>query len=237
MTLFNPPTTVSPVLVAQYELYRRRFSRREVVKSPASLAMAGNADLLWGFHIRCAVVGSRRASAEGLARAGSVAKACAAAGHVVVSGLAAGIDGAAHRAALTESGATIAVIPTTLEAAPVPSAHAAMQAEIAERGLVVSQFTTPPQPMAKGFIARNTTIALVSCVVFVPEAGERSGSRHVVREALGFGRDVFIHEAVRESLRGVRWLEQAIEAGAETYADADVAEIVATLEGASPMLP
>ena len=237
MDLFDSAGEAGSPSGGPYQTYRRQLSRREYAASPPTLALAGDADLLWGNHIRCAVVGSRRAGAEGLARAEAVATACAAAGHVVVSGLAVGVDAVAHRAALRCGGPTVAVIPTSLGAGAWPREHAALQAEITARGLVVSQFETPPRPMAKGLIERNTTIALVSCVVFVPEAGERSGSRHVVREALGLGREVYFHEAVRERLRGVRWLELAIEAGAEVYGDADLAKVVGVLEGASPMNP
>ena len=235
MYLFSSLGKEDPRAGGAYQAYRLRLSRREYARSPPSLSLLGDADLLWGNRIRCAVVGSRRASAEGLARAEAVAAACAAAGHVVVSGLAVGVDGAAHRAALANGGPTVAVIPTSLEAEAWPREHAGLQAEIAARGLVVSQFESPPRPMAKGLVERNTTIALVSCAAFVPEAGERSGARHVVREALWLGRGVYFHEAVRERLRGVRWLELAIAAGAEVYGDADLAEVVDAVEGESPM--
>lgn len=139
-----------------------------------------------------AIVGSRRASAQGVQDAFWFATEAARAGLVIVSGLAVGIDAAAHRGALSmPEGATIAVLAHGLDQI-YPPRHQALSLEILSRGgLLLSEYPdgTPAQPFQ--FIHRNRIIAGLSRAVCVMEAGHGSGSLITAFNALELGRDVF----------------------------------------------
>jgi DNA processing protein len=136
-----------------------------------------------------AMVGSRAASPYGLAVAERLAGDLAARGIVVVSGLARGVDSAAHRGALAGGGSTIAVLGSGADVM-YPPEHAALARDIAATGLVVSELVpgTPPLPLF--FPLRNRIISGLSRAVVVIEAGEKSGSLITARSALDQGRDV-----------------------------------------------
>jgi DNA processing protein len=136
-----------------------------------------------------AIVGSRAASPYGLSVAAQLAGDLAACGLVIVSGMARGIDSAAHRGALTEAGVTVAVLGSGVDVV-YPPEHAALAREIEKDGAVVSELVpgTPPLPMF--FPRRNRIISGLSRAVVVIEAGDRSGSLITARCALEQGRDV-----------------------------------------------
>jgi DNA processing protein len=137
-----------------------------------------------------AVVGSRAASPQGLALAQSLARELAGWGVSVVSGLARGVDSAAHRGALEAGGRTLAVLGSALDRL-YPRENERLAASIAERGgAVVSEFRlgTPPSP--GHFPRRNRVIAGWSRAVVVVEAAQRSGALVTAREALDAGREV-----------------------------------------------
>lgn len=140
---------------------------------------------------RIAVVGSRRASAQGLRDAHWFAQTAAASGLVVVSGLAVGIDASAHEGALAAPhGKTIAVLAHGLDGV-YPSRNRQLAARILDAdGLLISEYpdTTPARPFQ--FVHRNRIIAALSEVVCVIEAGEKSGSLITALEALELGKDV-----------------------------------------------
>lgn len=134
-----------------------------------------------------AIVGSRAASAYGLARATELAGDLAAAGLVVVSGLARGIDTAAHRAALAAGAVTMAVLPGGLD--PVtPPANAALADEIARGGALVSEWPDGTNVRPGRFLERNRLIAALAAVVVVVEAAERSGALSTAYAALRLAR-------------------------------------------------
>ncbi len=135
----------------------------------------------------CAMVGARNASAIGLRFAGDLARQLGEAGIIVSSGLARGIDGAAHAATL-ESG-TIAVVAGGL-ASIYPPEHAELHAAIAREGLIVSEMPPDYTPQARDFPRRNRLISGLSLGVVVIEAAERSGSLITARYALEQGREV-----------------------------------------------
>lgn len=139
---------------------------------------------------RVAVVGSRRSTASGRRIAERMGRDLSRAGVAVVSGLALGIDGAAHRGALEGSGGTVAVLGSGPDR-PQPTAHRALYGRILERGLVVSEF--PPGEAARPyhFPRRNRVLAGLASAVVVIEAGERSGALITVDHALDLGIDVF----------------------------------------------
>lgn len=138
-----------------------------------------------------AVIGSRRASSEGLQDAAAIARHLAAEGWTVVSGLALGIDAAAHRAALDVDGRTIAVIGTGLSHA-YPPQHAELQALIATRCAVVSQFWPESRPSRQSFPLRNAVMSGLARASVIVEASPRSGARVQARLALAHGRPVFL---------------------------------------------
>jgi len=142
-----------------------------------------------------AIIGSRRAGAAGLAAATRIAETLARAGYVVVSGLAAGIDTAAHEAALHAGGRTVAVIGTGLRHA-YPPQNAALQRRIAGEGAVVSQFWPDAPATRKTFPLRNAVMSGLALGTVVVEASFRSGARVQARLALAHGRPVFLWRPV-----------------------------------------
>jgi DNA processing protein len=136
-----------------------------------------------------AIVGTRRATPYGDRVTESLAGALATAGICIVSGLARGIDGAAHRAALARGGATAAVLGTGVDIA-YPVGHRALHRTIAERGVVVSEFPCGTRPEPGSFPRRNRIIAALAQLTIVVEAGERSGASITANHATDLGRDV-----------------------------------------------
>jgi DNA processing protein len=136
-----------------------------------------------------AIVGARAASPYALDIAGSLAFGLARCGLVVVSGMARGVDGAAHRGALEACGSTIAVLGSGVDV-PYPVEHAELLSRIAEAGTVVSELPPGTPPLAHHFPLRNRIISGLSRAVVVVEAGDKSGSLITARCALEQGRDV-----------------------------------------------
>jgi DNA processing protein len=136
-----------------------------------------------------AIVGSRAGSPYALAVAERLAADLAARGLVVVSGLARGVDSAAHRGTLAAAGATIAVLGSGVDVV-YPSEHKSLADEIVERGALVSELAPGTRPLAHFFPMRNRIISGLSRAVVVIEAGEQSGSLITARCALEQGRDV-----------------------------------------------
>jgi len=155
--------------------------------APPLLAVVGDAACLHARQV--AVVGARNASALGRRMAGELAEALAAEGIVVTSGLARGIDGAAHEGAL-RTGQSIGVVPGGIDVA-YPMEHAALQSALAEGGAVVAEAPIGTAPIARHFPRRNRIIAGLSLGVVVVEAAFRSGTLMTARLALEAGREVF----------------------------------------------
>jgi DNA processing protein len=137
-----------------------------------------------------AVVGARACSAYGRSVARSLGRELATAGLVVVSGMARGIDGEAHRGALESGRETVAVLGCGVDR-DYPAAHAELARRICEHGLVVSEYEPGVEPAPWRFPARNRIIAGLSEAVVVVEARERSGALITADFALEEGRDVF----------------------------------------------
>jgi DNA processing protein len=136
-----------------------------------------------------ALIGSRRPSAYGLRMARVLATDLARSGITIVSGLARGIDAAAHEAALAVEGRTIAVLGSGL-LDPYPPEHLEMLGRIAASGAVLSEFPLRAPPARPNFPRRNRLIAALGLAVVVVEAGERSGALGTTRHALDLGRTV-----------------------------------------------
>jgi DNA processing protein len=165
--------------------YPRRLA--EIADPPPLLTVHGRVELLAAPGV--ALVGARNASANGRLLAGRLAGELAAAGLVVISGLARGIDTAAHEGALAADGATIAVTAAGIDVAYPPD-NAALMAEIAARGLVVTERPFGAEPQARHFPRRNRLIAGLSLGVVVVEAALGSGSLITTRLAAEQGREV-----------------------------------------------
>jgi len=142
-----------------------------------------------------AVIGSRRASPEGLGRATAISRQLVTEGYTVASGLAAGIDSAAHLAALDSGGRTIAVLGTGLLKC-YPPQNAALQARIAGECTVISQFWPEAPPTRKSFPLRNAVMSGISLATVVVEASPTSGARTQARLALAHGRPVLLADSL-----------------------------------------
>lgn len=161
--------------------------------APVLLHVAGGLDqldALCGTGVPVvAVVGSRRPSPEGAEIARALGRGLARAGVTVVSGMALGVDAAAHAGALEADGRTVAVLASGADVAYPPS-KAALHREIARMGCVVSEMPPGTRPMRWGFPARNRTIAGLASLTVVVEAAQRSGSLITADFAQALGRDV-----------------------------------------------
>jgi DNA processing protein len=176
----------------------RRVRRRDPVfpallgaihDPPPALFVRGSGDVELLSRPAVAVVGARACSAYGRSVARSLARDLAAAGLVVVSGMARGIDGEAHRGALDAGGITVAVLGCGIDR-DYPAAHAELARRIAERGLLVSEYEAGIEPAPWRFPARNRIIAGLCGATVVVEARERSGALITADFALEEGRDV-----------------------------------------------
>ncbi len=136
-----------------------------------------------------AMVGSRRATPYGLEVAETLAADLAARGVTIVSGLARGIDSAAHRGALRVGGRTVAVLGSGVDVV-YPPENRRLASEIVERGALISQFAPGAAPLPQNFPTRNRVIAGMSLAVVVVEAAERSGSLITARLGAELGREV-----------------------------------------------
>jgi DNA processing protein len=165
---------------------------------------------------RVSIVGSRKASAQGLAAAESISSTLAAMDVVVVSGLAEGIDTAAHKGAMLSDGRTIAVLGTPLNKV-YPKQNLELQNRIMQNHLALSQFPEGHSTTPKDFVLRNRTMALISDATIIVEAGEKSGSLHQGWEALRLGRSLFLWGTVMDV--GLSWPEKMLEYGAMILSD------------------
>ena len=194
----------------------------QIPQPPAALFVAGDPALL--LRAQIAVVGARSASAQGLANAREFARMFARAGLVVTSGMADGIDGAAHAGALDADAATIAVIGTGADLI-YPRKHRELAARIAVHGAIVSEYPLGTPARAEHFPQRNRLIAGLSLGTLVIEAGLQSGSLITARLAGEMGREVFAlpgsihnplargcHRLIRDGARLTETAQEVIEA-------------------------
>lgn len=183
---YTPPIDVQRIGTADF------FDPKFHEKVPV-LFGAGNRSLLSLPSV--AIVGSRKTSAEGRKRAHQLARDLFRRDIVVMSGLAEGIDEAAHVAALELGGRTIAVIGTPLERA-YPASHAELQERIYREHLLLSPFEPGTPTYPGSFPVRNRVMARLALATVVIEAGDTSGSLHQVIESVKVGRPVFIARSI-----------------------------------------
>ena len=161
---------------------------RRAGSPPLALFVDGDPVRLW--HPAVAVVGSRGPTAGGCDNARDFARALARAGFAVTSGLAAGVDRAAHEATLAADGLTVAVLGTGPDV-PYPQSHAGLMAAIARTGAVVSEHPPGTSARREHFPSRNRILAGLTLGTLVIEAATRSGALITARLAADAGRDVF----------------------------------------------
>ena len=164
---------------------------RELHDPPPGLFLRGHGEVEL-LHRRAvvAIVGARACSSYGSQVARILARELASAGVVVVSGLARGVDGEAHRGALEAVGVTVAVLGCGVDR-DYPAAHTQLANRVCERGLVVSEYAPGVEPAPWRFPARNRVIAGLCAATVVVEARERSGALMTADFALEAGREVF----------------------------------------------
>lgn len=178
--------TPSDVLGSLSEIEQRHAPRELYLRGDGALLEQGP---------RVSVIGARAASEDGLRRARSLARALVEHDIVVVSGLAAGIDTAAHIGAMDTGGRTIAVLGTPIDQV-YPRQNADLQQRIAEHHLLVSQFALGTAVSPQNFPTRNRTMALLTHATIIVEAAEKSGTVGQGWEALRLGRRLFLLESV-----------------------------------------
>ncbi len=205
---------------------------KEIAGAPPVLFVHGNPAILEQPQI--AIVGSRNATRPSLDTAQSFARSLAKGGFAVTSGLALGVDAAAHQGALDVQGTTIAVVGTGLNQV-YPARHRALAQEIIEQGgALVSELTLDSAPHASHFPRRNRIISGLSLGVLVVEASPSSGSLITARLAAEQGREVY---AIPGSIHapGARGCHQLIRDGATLIET--VGDILESLQGWQPTAP
>jgi len=165
---------------------------------------------------RVAIVGSREATPQGIEDADLITRILVDKGVTIVSGLAKGIDAAAHKAAIRAGGQTIAVLGTPLDKV-YPRQNAELQDEIIRHYLAVSQFQEGSIVTRSNFVIRNRTMALIADASVIVQAGEGSGSLSQGWEALRLGRPLFIWKPIFES--SLRWPNEMVKFGAIKLSD------------------
>jgi DNA processing protein len=199
------------------------LSEFERKNAPPTLYLAGDPELL-KIGRRISVVGSRKASNEGIARARSLTEALVRHEYVVVAGLAEGIDTVAHETAIASGGHTIAVLGSPLDVA-YPAKNAGLLETIKKKHLAISQFPAGYPTKGTNFPRRNRTMALISDATVIVEAGEKSGTRSQGWEALRLGRLVFLMQNVAEN-ENLSWPREMIKYGAQVLTRDSLPEIL-----------
>jgi len=161
---------------------------REIIDPPLALHFRGDVSLLG--RPALAIVGSRRASPYALNAAAHLTRQLVSSGLTIVSGMARGVDAAAHRTALDSAGSTIAVLGTGIDVV-YPRSNAGLFRAITERGLALSEFPPGTPPMPENFPMRNRVISGLCLGTLIVEATRRSGSLITARMAAEQGREVF----------------------------------------------
>ena len=219
---------------------------RQIPDPPPVLFIQG--DITGLLMPQIAIVGSRRCTAAGLRNAGQFAETLGAAGLTITSGLALGIDGAAHEGALRANARTVAVMATGIDLV-YPARHQRLASQIIdEGGVLITEFLPGTKPLPGNFPRRNRIVTGLSAGLLVIEAGERSGSLISARLAADQGREVFAlpgsiqspvsagcHQLIRQGATLVTEPSQIVEQLASMLGfDAEMLDSSATVRAASP---
>jgi DNA processing protein len=207
------------VIVEPDEAYPARL--KEIPDPPGVLFVRGN--ILPADGLAVAIVGTRHATHYGLAQAERLAAGLARAGYTIISGLARGIDAAAHRGALQAGGRTLAILGSGVLNI-YPPEHVGLADEITERGAVISENPPVSPPLSGAFPQRNRIVTGLSLGVVVVEAADRSGALISARHAMEQGREVFAvpgrvdsrtsrgcHRLIRDGAKLVETVDDVLE--------------------------
>jgi DNA processing protein len=211
-----PKIPTPPVMTYSAEELLGPLNEVERRNAPGLLDVVGLSELLHT-RMRVSIVGSRKASDEGLRRSTRLARILAQKEITVVSGLAEGIDTAAHTGAIQAGGATVAVLGTPVNEV-FPAANLALQKLICEKHCATSQFPIGSRVWPENFVKRNRTMALISHASVIVEAGDSSGSLSQGWEALRLGRSLFFMKSVLDR-SGLKWPEKMQHYGAVILAE------------------
>lgn len=203
------------ILLWTDEAYPERLS--QLADPPPVLFARGRLELLSRSAVT--IVGSRRSTAYGRRSAEALATQMALRGITVVSGLALGIDGAAHRGALQAGGDTIAVLGSGVDVIQ-PTSHRGLGECIASEGLLLSEFLPGEPARAHHFPRRNRILAALGGAVVVVEAAEKSGALITVEHALDLGRDVYAVPGALDAAQS-RGCNMLIRQGAQVITSAE----------------
>ena len=210
----------------------------EIPDPPPLLYCKGRLSLL--NNISIAVVGSRNASPQGEKNAEDFSQALSHQGYCIISGMALGIDGAAHRGALKGAGSTIAVVGTGMDII-YPAKHRELAHQIAEHGLLISEFPLGTPSLAQNFPRRNRIISGLALGCLVVEANLQSGSLITARLAAEQGREVFAipgsihsplskgcHRLIKQGAKLVDNIQDIVDelGGATLASSGDITEVV-----------
>jgi DNA processing protein len=204
----------------------RPLSKAEQKHAPKELFVAGDEDLLRSGPA-VSIVGSREATPAGLARADKLACLLVQSGVIVMSGLAAGIDTAAHRGAIRASGRTIAVLGTPLDQY-FPAENRTLQHQIMRDHLAVTQFASGTKVGRHTFPMRNKTMALLSDATVIIEAKDGSGSLHQGWEAIRLGRPLFLAKSLFDDA-SLEFPAEFARYGAEVLTDETLPDLLELL--------
>jgi DNA processing protein len=210
----TPPP--APLELTPEALLDRPLNEVEQKNAPARFFAAGDLRLVRG-GTRVAIIGTRKASPEGLRRARKLAAALAKEGVIVVSGLADGIDTAAHEAAMAAGGKTVAVLGTPLDRV-YPRKNLQLQRRIVAEHLALSPFPSGSRTLPWNFPYRNRVMALISDATVIMEAGESSGALSQGWEAIRLGRLLFIPKSVAGAAH-LTWPRKLLRYGAQVLTD------------------
>ena len=200
--------------------------------APRQLWVAGDPSIFVAGRIT-SVVGSCQPSPAGVRRTRRLVSELVKRDIAVLSGLALGVDTAAHTTAIRLGGRTIAVLGTPLDEV-TPWSNTRLQDVIIREHVAVSQFDPGSTVKKWNFTVRNRTMALLSPATVIVEAGEGSGTRHQGWAALRLGRPLyFLESAVRSG--NIRWINEQIEYGAEILTDQSCAEALDSIPSRLPI--
>lgn len=208
------------------QLLGRALNSVEAKRAPKVLFISGDRSIMRSAP-RVAVVGMREPSQRGVDFAGHLCECLLGNGAVIVSGLARGIDTIAHSQTLNSGGKTVAVLGTPLDQA-TPKSNEPLQQRIMREHLAVSQFPVGSTVSKEHFPQRNVTMALLSDVTVIVEAGEISGTKNQGWEALRLGRPLFIASTML-SESAISWATQMLEYGAQELSLASFDALLETL--------
>ncbi len=206
---YTPPSSIVTTTLGELLIDIRRIPENQQERLGIS-GGGGNGATLWlagdvsFVRLPCvAVVGARKVSREGAARARRLAKELAGAGIVVVSGLAKGVDTQALTAAMEAGGRTIGVIGTPIDKA-YPAENKRLQEKIYSEHLLISQFAPGKPVYQSNFPERNKLMAAISDATVIVEASDTSGSLHQAAECVRLGRWLFIAKSLMDD-HSLRW--------------------------------